>query len=68
MLPYGGKLWHRKNLAKLTTDHKFAKFSPSKLLHIYSKVLRECKTAENIEQIEDIFQPWHAPNNLQGKL
>ena len=30
-----------ENLAKLTTDQKFTKFSLSKFLHIYSKILRE---------------------------
>ena len=35
-LPYGGKLWHRENLAKLTTGQNFAKFSLSKFLHIYN--------------------------------
>ena len=29
VVPYGGKLQRRKNLAKLTTNQKFAKFSPS---------------------------------------
>ena len=59
---YGGKLWCCKNLAKLTTDQKFIKFSPSKFLHIYSKVSRECNTAtcfKNIEEIEDIFVHTH---------
>ena len=44
-VPYGGRLWHRENLATLKTDQKFAKFLSSKFLHIYSKVSRECNTA-----------------------
>ena len=37
VLPYGGKLWRSENLANLANDQKFANFSPSKFLHIYSK-------------------------------
>ena len=44
-IPYKGKLRCHKNLAKLTTDQKFTKFSPSKFLHIYSKVSCERNTA-----------------------
>ena len=43
-VPYGGKLWCCKNLTKLTSDKKFAKFLPSKFLYIYSKVTCEYQT------------------------
>ena len=44
-IPYGGKFWHCENLAKLMTDQNFVELSPSKFLHIYSKVTCECNTA-----------------------
>ena len=49
----GGKLWCHYNLAKLMTDQKFARFSPSKFLHL------------NIKQIDWKIFLRHAPNNLQ---
>ena len=33
IIPYGRKLWHHESLAKLMTDQKFTKFSPSKFFY-----------------------------------
>ena len=48
-------------VTKLTTDKKFAKFSLSKFLYIYSKVSREYQTNWR-------YFPRYMPNNLQGTI
>ena len=58
-IPYGGKLWCPYNLAKLTINQKFAKFSPSKL---YTSIV---KSHVNNEQIDYKVFFRHVPNNIQ---
>ena len=53
---FGGKLWHHENLAKLTTNQKFAKFSPSKFLHIYGKVC-SIADAQLLNTLHEILPP-----------